>query len=352
MEGPVTTEETSIPTEPERMILAFSTIHMAEEDNSTICSISDNNQLEQDRIENLKATLARDAAAKTILNGGYSHSGEDVVKSPHIERMLDAYNVASGGRVIVMCAPAQSGKTRAGEFFLHGKHPYLPDRSLMVSAAFLAEDFAGDVASKLGVASVGPNLGEILCSALAQKSSSAAELVAKAGDFDVDDTALCIRKRSFDDSNEINMYGPEQIPSTAVDCKGLPMLIIDNFNEATDKNKAFVQNLLQEACQFGVFVFILTSNETWATTLVGLNGGAKIKPLHGNVNNSNYIDTDSFPIDEFPLWNSLGWPVGTLRELIRPFCVKHSIDPANVVPNSAVMTPVTANSRALKAAGY
>jgi hypothetical protein len=131
--------------------------------------------------------------------------------------------------------------------------------------------------SKLGVASMGPYLGELLCSALSpkpKKSSSDAELYAKAGNMI--DTALCFmpEKRSLDDSNEINMYGPEQIPSTAVVYKGLPMLIIDNFNEATDKNKAFVKTLFQEASQFGVFVFILTSNETWATTLVGLNGGS------------------------------------------------------------------------------
>jgi hypothetical protein len=75
---------------------------MAEEDKSTIsslgsvgASISGNRKLilENGRIENWKATLARDAAAKTVLNGGFS--GEDVVKSPHIERMLNAYMVAS-----------------------------------------------------------------------------------------------------------------------------------------------------------------------------------------------------------------------------------------------------------------
>lgn len=103
---------------------------------------------------------------------------------------------------------------------------------------------------------------------------------------------------------------------------------------------------------YKVFVFILTTVESWATTLVGLNGGSKIKPLHGNVDNANYIITDPFPAGEVPRWNSLGWPVPTLRELIRPFCVKHSIDPATVVPDGAEMTPVMANDRALQAAGY
>jgi hypothetical protein len=331
---------------------------MVEEDKSTISSligsvvgsISGNSKLilEKGRIENLKATLARDAAAKTVLNvGGYS--GEDVVKSPHIERMLDAYKHASGGRVIVMCAPADSGKTTAAEFFLHGQHPLRPERSLMVSAAAM-EDFAGEFSSMLGVASIGPNLGGFLCSALSQKpkkSSSVAELVAKAGDVVI--MALCImpEKRSLDDSDEIKMYGPEKIPSNAVVCKRLPMLIIDNFNEDTDKNKAFVKKLFQEASQFGVFVFILTSNETWATTLVGLNGGSKIKPLHGNVNNADYEITRHFT--GVPDWNTLSWPTETLRELIRPICDKHGVDPAAVVMDGAEMSPVEANDEALRA---
>lgn len=334
---------------------------MAEDDKSIISSIigsavgsiSENSKqlLQKGRIENLEATLARDAAAKTVLNGGYA--GKPVVKSPHIERMVAAYRVASSGRVIIMYSPADSGKTRDAEFFLHGKHPFRPGRSLMASAAAM-KDFATQFSSEqLRIASVGPNLGEILCGALAHQetptsnssSAFAAELAAKAGD--VVETALCILpgKRSFSDNKEITMYGSEQIPCPGVDPdEGFPVLIIDNFNEATDKNREFVTKLLQEASQFGVFVFILTSNESWATTLVGLNGGSKIKPLYGNVDNTDYELTD--PFKGAPRWNSLPWPVETLRELIRPLCEKHSIDPITVVPDGAQMLPVTAQDRA------
>jgi hypothetical protein len=334
---------------------------MAEDDKSAISSligsvvghISSNSRLilEKGRLETLKATLTRDAAAKTVLNGGYA--GKQVVKSPHIERMVAAYRVASSGRVIIMYSPADNGKTRAAEFFLHGKHPFRPDRSLMASAAAM-EDFATQFSSKqLRIASVGPNLGEILCGALAHQetttsnssSAAAAELAATAGD--VVETALCIlpEKRSFSDNKEITMYGSEQIPCPGVDFdEGFPVLIIDNFNVATDKNKEFVTKLFQEASQFGVFVFILTSNESWATTLAGLNGGSKIKPLHGNVDNADYELTD--PFEGAPRWNTLPWPVETLRELIRPLCEKHSIDPVKVVPEGAQMLPVTAQDRA------
>jgi len=322
---------------------------MAEDDKSIISSligsvdgsISDNSKqlLQKGRIENLKATLARDAAAKTVLNGGYA--GKPVVKSPHIERMVAAYRVASSGRVIVMYSPADSGKTRAAEFFLHGKHPFRPGRSLMASAAAM-EDFATQFSSKqLRIASVGPDLGEILCGALAHQETTTSN------SGDVVETALCIlpEKRSFSDSKEITMYGPEQIPCPGVDFdEGFPVLIIDNFNVATDKNKEFVTKLFQEASQFGVFVFILTSNESWATTLAGLNGGSKIKPLHGNVDNADYELTD--PFEGAPRWNTLPWPVETLRDLIRPLCEKHSIDPVKVVPDGAQMLPVTAQDRA------
>jgi hypothetical protein len=53
----------------------------------------------------LKSTLACDARAKTVLNGDYS--GLDVVKSPHIEHMLDVYSIASTGRISVVRVESQ-----------------------------------------------------------------------------------------------------------------------------------------------------------------------------------------------------------------------------------------------------
>jgi hypothetical protein len=159
--------------------------------------------------------------------------------------------------------------------------PFRPDRSLIMVSATAMEDFAGDSSSELGFTSMGPKLGELLCSALAQKpkkSSSAAKLVARTGDVFDTDSCIMTEKRSLDDSDEIMVYGPERIPSTAVDRKGLPILIIYDFNETTDKNKVFVKKVFQLASKFGVFVFILTSNETWATSLVGLMEDPRLSP--------------------------------------------------------------------------
>ena len=85
---------------------------------------------------------------------------------------------------------------------------------------------------------------------------------------------------------------------------------------------------------------MLTRNRDWATTLVNLNGGAKIKPLHGNVNNTDYeLTGDLTGVSD---WDSLPWSVETLRELILPACQKHDMDPTKVVPDGAIMTPVEA----------
>jgi len=142
------------------------------------------------------------------------------------------------------------------------------------------------------------------------------------------------------------MYGRYQIPDTTGDFEDMPVLIIDNFNRDTDENLNFVTQLFQEASQFGVFVFILTSNKVWATTLVGLNGGSKIKPLYGNVNNTDYEITGQF--SGVPDWNTLPWPAENLRELVRPKCNRHGVDPATVIPDRAEMTPVEAGDKVLR----
>jgi hypothetical protein len=135
------------------------------------------------------------------------------------------------------------------------------------------------------------------------------------------------------------MYGPGlAFPQSSQ--KGLPLLIIDNFNEVTEENQAFVKKLFQEASQYNVFIFITTSNRDWATTLVGLNGGSKIKPLYGNVNNADYDIYLKF--SGVPDWNTLPWTAECLREFIRPDCEAWNIAPATLVPDNTVMSPVDA----------
>eukprot|EP00978_Attheya_sp_CCMP212_P030991 scaffold115776_cov53-Attheya_sp.AAC.1 len=258
--------------------------------------------------------------------------------------MVAAYSIASRGRIVVMCSPANNGKSTAAEFFIHGNHPFRPERSLMVSAAAM-DNFALQLSELMGVESASKEMGDILCMALAQKSqdsSAAADLVLKAGD--VVDSSLCFTPSSRHSlKHDIEMYGRESIPPPAVDIGKMPVLSIDNFNEATEKNKIFITKLLNLASAFQVFVFVLTTKSDWATTLVGLNGGAKIKALRGNVNNADYkLVGDLIGV---PDWNSLPWSVETLRELILPKCQKHGKDPTEVVPDGAIMIPVIAQAK-------
>jgi hypothetical protein len=101
----------------------------------------ESSSMRKGRVETLKLSLSHDAHAKTVLNGGYK--GHPVAKSPHIERMLAVYRISTIGRVVVVYAPADSGKTRAAEYMIHGNHPHRPDCSLMLSAASM-KDFSRD----------------------------------------------------------------------------------------------------------------------------------------------------------------------------------------------------------------
>jgi hypothetical protein len=225
----------------------------------------------------LQISLARDAAGKSVLNGGYS--GKPVVMSPHIRRMTDSsvQCCLHWKHISCVCAPAGSGKSTAVEFFMHGNHPLRPERSLMISAAGM-KYFPLNFSELMGVKSAHLRLDETLCNCLAlnQNLPVGGSLV---------DSSLCSLTapvRRF--KQDIEMYGQERIERPRNDIGNLPLLIIDNFNLATEKNKIFVTKLLQTAAAGGVFVFIMTTNDAWATSLAGLNGGSKIKPLFGNVN--------------------------------------------------------------------
>jgi len=299
------------------------------------------------RFEVLKATLARAAAERTVLDGGVKN--KDLVVSAHIKHMLVSYRGAATGGVVVVCSPPDSGKTHAAEFLMHGDHPFRPDRSLKVTAVSM-KDFPSEYASEcLGVEKAAPTMSRILCDALSSTevargpAAAASNLAAKGRSLA--DEVLCMSPRqsvSLDENALISVYGqekvcrnPESPPSPAF--RRLPLLVIDNFDEQTDENEAFALKLLHDASDTDVFVFILTKNKDFATSLVALNGGQKIKPLFGNVDNSNYGRTD--PFEGLPEWNDMPWSAEALRDLIRPQCEKYKIRPEELVPDGASMKP-------------
>jgi hypothetical protein len=95
--------------------------------------------------------------------------------------------------------------------------------------------------------------------------------------------------------------------------------------------------LIREAAAGGIVAFIITKEEEWASELVQLNGGTKCKPLPTNVDNQGYDGTKRFVGP--PQWNSLFWPVENLRDLVRFFCEKYSLDPIQAISDNAKITP-------------
>lgn len=125
-----------------------------------------------------------------------------------------------------------------------------------------------------------------------------------------------------------------------------PILILDEFYCQTKENVEFVRLLYKEACNWGIVVFIITTEKEWASKLISLNGGEKIKPLVNNVDNVGYTGVKRFV--EEPQWNDLSWTVSQLRFLVGPFCSKHGLDPMKVIPEDTKFSP----GEAWKSANY
>lgn len=296
----------------------------------------------------VKLLLAQHAADKTVVNTDVKH--REVVISAHISRMLDAYELASGGGVWVVCAPADSGKTCAAEYVMLGDHEFRPERSLMVSAVAMKnfpQQFAEDT---LDCKKAGKFLSQLLCQALATDPGSMKAQFAKAGKVAAMASCKASDAVPFDKNSSLTSYGPNETykGQPVATFQRLPVLILDNFNEDTEANSDFVKTLLQTATDHQVVVFIMTKDEAWASKMVKMNGGTKIKPLYGNVGNEDYAEDGSFSGE--PDWKVSHWSVDTLRELVRPDCVKYSLDLTEVVPDDATegtrpMGPRQAKSR-------
>jgi hypothetical protein len=306
-------------------------------------------------------SLERLAARKTLLNTLNSTTQNvrevrsAVALSPLILKMLHACKVSAKGKVWVVCAPSDQGKTAAAEFIMHGEHGLCPDRSLKIDATNW-KDIRVNCAEVLSCPQLAKSLSVHLCRALSSREP-ADGFMGKVSNWMEHHSCLPSDKMSnwmehhsclpsdkvnVDDNRPITLYGPRnaRVPVVGSTCKSSPILIIDDFNEATAENEAFVKDLLRDAPKAQAIVFILTRDQEWATTLVALNDGTKIKPLMGNVDNPGYDGSKIF--DEVPMWNSMDWSVAQLRELIRPVCKRANLDPDNIVPDGVVWRPTAA----------
>jgi hypothetical protein len=276
---------------------------------------------------------------------------EGVTMTPMINAMLEACFFSLGGRsgtTWVLCAPTDQGKTVASQFLIHGVHNLCPKRSLKIDATNMT-NFAKECAEYLNCGAAEPNLSQLLCEALggtAVSDTDGKSRVAKASAkaIDLAGKCLCAPGQIASPGDPMQMRDAEQHKILKVETDGeepAPILVIDNFYEDTKKNEDFVKRLLRDAAAQGIIVFLMTRDEEWASKLIKLNGGTKCKPLHCNVNNEGYDGSKRFT--GTALWNGFYWPVGALRELIRPMCQKYGLDEKEAVPDNAKLTPGEAN---------
>jgi len=277
----------------------------------------------QDRYRAVRSQLSALARAKTIIGGGIIGTDDEigVVESPLIKCILESYRCNSTcrkGRVIVASAPEDSGKTYAAEFLMHGNHPIEPVRALQFSAAGM-KNFAKEcITSVMGIqpeeqrTPMSRVLVQLLCCALTSSQDDE--------NNSIPSSAIKQSKKA----TKISLRGSNSSHSSEGGVQGLPLLVIDNFDEASEENQSFINKLIPVACDRGIFVLLLTSNSDWATRLVS-PGNNKIKPLYGNVDNADYDGIKRFR--GVPEWNTMSWPVKTLKELIKPLCD----DPTDII---------------------
>jgi hypothetical protein len=87
-------------------------------------------------------------------------------------------------------------------------------------------------------------------------------------------------------------------------------LIIDDFPESK-ANRGFVSSLYTRAHAMKISVLILTKDEQWATIMKDINGGVKILPVDGLVNNPRRDSVEPFVED--PQWAGMTWRLPNLQ---------------------------------------
>ena len=88
------------------------------------------------------------------------------------------------------------------------------------------------------------------------------------------------------------------------------ILILDDFDSATDMNLDFLRSLYSEMnvlnAKKNIFIFVMTANKQVANQICSLNGGVRIQPLPGYGTGSKTS----------PTWNEEEWPRDLLIQAI------------------------------------
>lgn len=337
------------------------------------------NRVQEFSLKVCKQNLRRMASNQSIVTANPiaidSGFGDKVIMSPLIEAMLRVCFLTSGsgtGCTWVVCAPTDQGKTLATQFLIHGKHGLRPKRSLKIDATNMT-NFAKDFSEKtLKCGAAENSLSMILCGALTSSESDTSDAAgtnananvgtgtgqrvaeAAAAATDLAGQFVCNVENTVAFGSTLEMKDAEKhkilkLKSSREDGEPRPILVIDECYCETEENKQFFSTLIRDAAATGVIVFLITKNPAWASQLILLNGGTKCKPLPTNIGNLGYTGATRFDVNVKAEWNQMFWPVTALRDLIRPFCAKHFLNPSTVVPDDQQeITPGEAMRMALE----
>jgi hypothetical protein len=259
--------------------------------------------------------LSESAKKKALLNVEIDRT--TLVASDTINIFVNHYAQAIPGKTYICYGVSGCGKTVAAVHLLHGEDTNCPKRAIMVNAGG-SEDFPADFSLQQNAPNAAPLLVNILCASLVFQEKKDASKAVGTKIWEVFSrfrrlTEGCVAPVAeepiihlHDTAQLIQVTRGREIATRA----DLPILIIDDLPESK-ANRGFVSSLYTRAHAMKISVLILTKDEQWATRMKDINGGVKILPVDGVINNPRGDSVEPFVQD--PQWTGMTWRLPDLR---------------------------------------
>jgi len=263
--------------------------------------------------------LSESAKKRSLLNVEIDR--RTLVASDTINIFVNHYAQAIPGKTYICYGVSGCGQTVAAVHLLHGEDINFdcPKRAIMVNAGG-SEDFPTDFARQQNAPNAASLLVNILCASLVFQEKKIDSRVAGTKVWEmfthlrrlaegcitpaVEESS--VRLHDSDTAQLAQVTRGRQIATRA----DLPILIIDDLPESK-ANRGFVSGLYTRAYALKISVLILTKDEPWATKMKDINGGVKILPVDGAINNPRGDSVEPFAQD--PQWTGMTWRLSDLR---------------------------------------
>ena len=262
--------------------------------------------------------LSESAKKRALLNVEIDRT--TLVASDTINIFVKHYAQAIPGKTYICYGVSGCGKTVAAVHLLHGEDVSFdcPKRALMVNAGG-SEDFPTKFASQRNAPNAASLLVEILCASLVFQEKKSVSRAAGTKIWEMYSHLRrlaegCVTPATAEEPS-VHLYNTAQLAqvtrgrpiATRAD---LPILIIDDLPESA-ANKEFVSGLYTRAYALKISVLILTKDKQWATNMKDINGGVKILPVDGVIDNPRGDSVKAFVED--PQWTGMTWRLPDLQ---------------------------------------